>query len=146
MDLLRTVLYLHAGIWGLVGLGLAIVPRPIVQGFFDRPELAEYEWVRLVGILLLGLAMQMVLVGHRVEELWWWSWGFALSTGGVAALCVLRAAFGPDEAYQGLLWWLAGLVSAGLASALLLGMSRAGRERPLDRFEPAPARKPRPAR
>lgn len=146
MALLRTLLYAHAGVWALVGVGLAVIPKAILNGLFDQPNPPEYAWIRLVGILLIGLALFMVLVAHRVEELWWWSWGFVLSTGAVAALFTLNAAFGVDEGASSVLWWVGALVSWGLASGTLLGLSRAGREKPPDRFEPAPARTPRPAR
>jgi len=146
MALLRTLLYAHAGAWALAGAGLAVLPRAILHGLFDQSDLPEYAWVRLAGILLIGLALFMVLVAHRVEELWWWSWGFVLSTGAAAALFTLNAAFGLEEGASSVLWWVAALVSWGLASGTLLGLARAAQERPLERFEPAPARKPRPAR
>lgn len=48
-------------------------PVQIVEDLFDEPELAEYAWVRMLAVLLVGMALLMALVAHRIDELWWWS-------------------------------------------------------------------------
>ena len=143
MALLRTLLYAHAGLWALVGAALGLVPRFVL---FGQADVGEYAWVRLAGVLLVGLALFMVLVAHRIEDLWWWAWGFVITTGVAAALFTINAAFGVEAGDSSVLWWAGALLSWTLASGMLLGLSRAAREKPLERFEPAPARKPRPAR
>jgi len=145
MRLLRGTLYLHAGLWFGLGLLLALAPRTL-QSWFDQPPYAEHAWVRLGGILLAGMALYMVLVAHRAEDLWWWSWGFVLTGGAVAGLLTLNAAFGVPEGGGAAVWWTLALGEWALASSVLLGMQRASRERPTDRYAPAPARDPHPKR
>ncbi|HZD18624.1 MAG TPA: hypothetical protein VE669_10830, partial [Actinomycetota bacterium] len=142
---LRGALYLHAAAWFGLGLVLALWPR-VLQAWLGQPPYPEHAWVRIVGILLVGASLQMVLVGHRVEELWWWSWSFVFTTGSVAALLTLNAAFGVPEGGASTVWWVLALAHWGLASLLLLAMQRAATERPLDRHRPAPARDPHPRR
>ena len=88
------MLYLQAGVWGLAGLVLTVAPRFALVTIFDQPRHQEFAWLRLFGLQAVGLAMFMVLVAHRVEELWWWSWAFAFVTTAMAAVVVLNAAIG----------------------------------------------------
>lgn len=145
MRLLRGTLYLHAAAWLALGLLLTLYPRAL-QVWFGQPPYAEHAWVRLVGIMAVGAALYMVLVGHRAEELWWWVWGFVLTTGAAAGLLTLNAAFGVPPEGSSAVWWVLAIGHWGLASALLIGMQRASRERPPDRYQPAPARDPHPKR
>lgn len=145
MRLLRGVLYLHAGLWFGIGVLLALWPRSL-QSWFGQPPYVEHAWVRMAGILAAGTTMYMVLVAHRAEELWWWSWGFVLMSGAVAGLLTINAAFGVPEGGGAAVWWTLALGQWALASALLLGMQSASRERPTDRHAPAPARDPHPRR
>lgn len=142
---LKGTLYVHAAVWFVLGVVLAIWPG-LLQSWFGQPPYPDRAWVRLAGILMAGFSLQMVLVGHRVEEIWWWSWGFVFTTGAVAALLTLNAAFGVPPGAGAAVWWVLAVGHWVLGSALLLGMQRASRERPPDRFEPAPARDPHPKR
>src|SRR5688500_11108704 len=72
MTALRRTLYLQAALWAGLGLALAVAPRVVLVGMFDQPRHEEYTWVRLFGVNGMALAMLMVLVAHRIEELWWW--------------------------------------------------------------------------
>ncbi|HEV8419735.1 MAG TPA: hypothetical protein VGR13_00115, partial [Actinomycetota bacterium] len=92
MNTLRRVLYLEAGMWAVVGSALAVAPRFVLVTVFDQPPQGEFTWLRLYGIQGVGLAMLMVLVAHRIEQLWWWSWSFAMVTAATAAVVVLNAA------------------------------------------------------
>ncbi|HEX6262500.1 MAG TPA: hypothetical protein VF097_06590 [Actinomycetota bacterium] len=143
MRLLRGALYAHALAWIVLGALLAIWPG-VLQSWLGQPPYVDRAWVRLVGVQAVGLALFMVLVGHRLEELWWWSWGFVLTTGAVAAVLTLNAAFGLPQGADAVLWWVLAIGHWALGSATLVGMSRAARERPTDRYAPAPARDPHP--
>jgi hypothetical protein len=129
MRLLRGVLYLHALVWTVVGVALAVWPG-LLQSALGQPIYVEHAWVRLFGVQAVGLAMVMVLVGHRVEELWWWSWAFVFATAGVAAVATLNAAFDLPAGARAPVWWTLALVAWTLASGLLVAMSRAAQERP----------------
>jgi hypothetical protein len=71
------------------------------------------------------------MVAHRVEELWWWSWAFAIVTVGIAAVVVLNAAFGLEPSESWVAWWSFGAVTVALASGLLYGLYVSSREQPL---------------
>jgi hypothetical protein len=131
MALLRRTLYWQALVWAVAGVALAALPRFILTTVFDQAPYPEYAWVRIVGLQAFALAMFMVLVAHRIEELWWWSWGFVIPTGGVAVVVFLNAAFGLREPSSPVLWWIFSAVAAGFAGFLLYGLFRTGQERPI---------------
>src|SRR5947207_5185663 len=98
MNSLRRILCLEAALWALLGAALAVAPRQIVVSLFGQPPLSELTWIRLVGVEAVTVAMLMVLVAHRVEDLWcgrwdlaflppprarsgWWKVGFGLGLG-----------------------------------------------------------------
>jgi hypothetical protein len=74
--------------------------------------------------------MLMVLVAHRVEELWWWSWAFAFVTVVTAAVVLLNAAFGLGPGESGALWWIFAAVGVLFSLGLLFGLYEASREQP----------------
>lgn len=143
MRLLRGTLYAHALLWIALGALLAVWPG-VLSSLLGQPRYADHAWVRLAGVQAMGMALLMVLVGHRLEELWWWTWAFVLTTGAVAAILTLNAGFGLPEGASAAPWWALAVVHWALGSATLVGMSRAARERPTDRYAPAPARDPHP--
>lgn len=131
MGSLRRTLYLQAAVWGAVGLALAVAPRFVLVTLFDQPRHEQYSWLRLFGVQALTLAMLMVLVAHRIDELWWWSWAFAFMTVVTVIVVVLNLAFGLSANQSGLLWWLFSAVAIAFAGALLYGLFVASREQPL---------------
>ena len=120
-----------AAVWALVGAALAVAPHLVLVSLFGQPALNEPAWVRLLGIHAVTVAMLMVLVAHRIEDLWWWSWAFALMTTAVAVLDLLNAAFGLNPGESGALWWLFAAVAAAFDLALLYGLFVSSRERPV---------------
>jgi hypothetical protein len=131
MNALRRALYLQAAVWALAGAALALAPRFVLVTVFSQPALDEPAWLRLLGINAFAVAMLMVLVAHRIEELWWWSWAFALITTGVAGVVVLNAAFGMAPGESSVLWWLFSVVAVGFDLALLFGIYATSRRQPL---------------
>lgn len=131
MDALRRALYLQAAVWGAVGLALALAPRFVLITVFDQPRHEEYAWIRLYGVQAMALAMLMVLVAHRIQELWWWSWAFAFMTAITTTVALLNAAFGLSPHQGALLWWLFSAVSLGFSLGLLYGLFVASREQPI---------------
>lgn len=128
MAVLRRVLYLQALTWGVVGLGLALLPRLILQVALRQPPLGEQVWARLFGLESVVLALLMVLVAHRLEDLWWWSWAFVFMTAGVAGLFTLNALFGLPEGANPVMWWVGAAGAWAFAVALLRGLSETARE------------------
>ncbi len=76
--------------------------------------------------------MLMVMVAHRIETLWWFTWAFVLTEGALALLTTLNALFGLPRGSDALLWWLFAGVSAAFAAAMLVGLARTGLERQAD--------------
>jgi hypothetical protein len=130
MNALKRALYLEAALWAVGGLALAIAPRFVLETIFDQPR-TDPAWLRLAGIQAFGLAMLMVLVAHRIEDLWWWSWAFALITVGVAAVTVLNAAFGLASGQPAAFWWLFAAVAILASLGLLAGLYVSSQEHPL---------------
>lgn len=130
MALLRRILYLDALREAVAGVALLGFPGVLLIELFDQPPYGDYALVRILGFALLAMAMLMVMVGHRVEELWWWSWAFVVLEVGRAAIATLNALIGLPPGAGALLWWLIAGVSWLFAGGLLWGLARAGTEAP----------------
>lgn len=130
MKLLRRVLYWEAAVWALSGAALALFPVWIVHTLFDQAPLSEYAWVRMVGIQAVGIAMLMVVVAHRIEDLWWAAWAFALTGGALALLSALNALFGLRGGSSATLWWLLVGVLGAFTVLLLAGLAKTGLQKP----------------
>jgi hypothetical protein len=131
MAFLKRTLYLDALVWALVGVALAAFPKFVITTLFDQIPYPEYAWVRIVGIQAFALAMLMVLVAHRVDELWWWSWAFVIPNLGAGLVALLNALFGLRGQSSSVLWWILSGVSLAFAAALAWGLFRTGQERPI---------------
>jgi hypothetical protein len=129
VDLLRRILGWQAAVWGLAGLWLLVAPRWVVETVLDQPPVEEEAWLRLAGVMAVALAAQMVLVARRAEDLWWWSWTFALLDVGVAVVFALNALLGLSEGVPAWPWWGLAALSAGFAVLDLTGLAKAGTER-----------------
>jgi hypothetical protein len=127
------VLYLEAALFALVGAAVALAPTVLLPHLFGEPAglSRETAWVRLTGVEAVGLAMLMVVVGHRVEQLWWWSWAFAFTTLAMTGVVVLNAAFGLDPGEDLVARWLFAGVMVALTAGLLYGLFVSSREQPL---------------
>ena len=130
MKALRRVLTLQAAVWALAGVALLAAPRFVLVTLFDQSRHQEFAWMRLFGAQALGLAMLMVLVAHRVEELWWWSWAFAFVAVVTASIVLLNAAFGLGPHESSVLWWVFSAITTLFSLGLLYGLYAASREQP----------------
>ena len=130
MTLLRRVIAWQAVLWGIAGLALALAPGTLVEGLLDQTPAIESSWLRALGVAAIVLAAQMVLVGRKLEELWWWSWSFVILEAATAIAFVLNAAFGVPEGAASWPWWLIGVVNGGLAGLEIAALAKAGMERP----------------
>jgi hypothetical protein len=131
MTLLKRVLYVQAAVTALFGVSVLLAPRFVLETVLDQVRYPDYAWIRFLGIDDLALAMLMVLVAHRADDVWWWSWAFVIPTGAVAAISIVNALFGLPEGSSSIVWWLLAATTAGFTVALLLGLARTGQERPL---------------
>jgi hypothetical protein len=131
MDALRRTLYLQAAVWAFVGVALVIAPGFVLVNVFGQPHLGEAGWLRLLGVHSVTVAMFMVLVAHRIEDLWWWSWAFALMTTAVVIVVLLDAAFGLQRGQSSVLWWLFGALAVAFDLGLLYGLFVSSRQNPM---------------
>lgn len=129
MTLLRRILYWQAAAWFASGVLLTIGPGFVVELLLDQPPLGEDAWLRLGGVMAIALAAQMVLVAHRIEDLWWWSWTFAFLEAGTALVFLATGSIGLAEGAPGWPWWLLGAVNGGFALGGVAALARAGTER-----------------
>ena len=129
MDLLRRVLILQEGVWTLCCLAIAAAPRFVMVTMFDLPPLPDQGYVRVAGLFSFSLALLMVLVARRLDDLWWFAWAFVIAAAGSAVIAALNALFGLPEGASPLLWWLFAGVSAAFTIGLLAGLAKTGTER-----------------
>jgi hypothetical protein len=130
VELLKRVLLVQAAVWAVCGLAIAVAPRFVLVTLFDLPEAPDLGYVRVAGVCSLSLAMLMVLLSRRLDDLWWWSWAFVVAAAGTALVALLNALFGLPDGASPLLWWLFAGTSAAFTIGLLAGLARAGIERP----------------
>ena len=128
MSFLRRVLYLDALLNAALGVGLIALPRFLLVDLFGQPVYPDYAFVRVFGAAALALAMLQVLVGQRVEELYFWCWTFVLFEGLRAAILTLHVLFGLPENAGAFMWWLGAGVRLAVAFGLVLGIGRASGE------------------
>ena len=129
MDSLRRTLYLGAAGIAVTGLFLLATPRFFLVDVLRQFSQRDYVGPRLAGVGALVGAMLMVLIGHKVEDVWWWSWAFVIGAAGFALISVLRAILGPAGASV-IPWWLLAVGSTSFGASLLWGVALASRERP----------------
>lgn len=130
MALLRRVLYWQASLWAAIGLLEIAAPRWLLETVSRQPAIADLAYVRALGVMAVALALLMVLVAQRIDEVWWWAWAFALTDAALATVCALNALLGPVEGSATVFWWTLTVGNLVMGAGLLVGMSRAGQERP----------------
>lgn len=130
MALLRRVLYWQAALWTVGGSVEIAAPRWFLETLFHQPPYPDVAYVRSIGVMCVALALFMVLVAQRIEDVWWWAWIFALADAALATVSVLNALLGPVEGSATTYWWLLSIANVVFASGLLVGMARTGQERP----------------
>jgi hypothetical protein len=130
MALLRRVLYWMAASWAACGVAVAVAPRWALVTLFDQRPYPDYTYVRTTGVMSIGLAMFMVLVAQRLDDIWWFSWTFALVGAALATISALNAVFGVPAGSGVLLWWIFAGANAAFTAGVLVGMGHAGQEKP----------------
>lgn len=131
MTFLRRVLKVQAALWALLGILLVLKPVIVVERLLQMAPATETPLLRILGVTSLVLAMLMVLVSQHAAQNWWWAWSFALLEAGVATVCVLHALLSAGEAAPTWSWWIAGVASMAFAALDLIGLARAGQEKPI---------------
>ena len=131
MKLLRRVLYWQAALWAATAVALVAVPGWLVERVLDQTPLGEDAWLRITGVTAFALALLMVLVANRVEDVWWWAWAFVILEAGTAAVFVLNALAGLAEGAAAWPWWVLGALNALVGAVELAALARTGVEKPV---------------
>jgi hypothetical protein len=129
MTVLRRALGLGAVLLLVLAVPLVAVPRTIVERIMGQST-GDDVWIRLTGAGCIALALFHVLVIRKLDDLWWWCWAFVLFDGSVAAIALTHAAVGLPEASAAWPWWLFGGTAAVFTALYLIGLARAGGEKP----------------
>jgi hypothetical protein len=130
MTVLRRALGLGAVVLLLLAVPLVAVPRTVVHSVMGQASIGDDAWIRLTGVACFALALFHVLVARRLDDLWWWSWAFVVFDGPVAVIALTHAAVGLPEGSAAWPWWLFGAVAAVFTGFYLVGLARAGAEKP----------------
>jgi hypothetical protein len=130
VKLLRRLLTLQSALWFLWGVATLAAPAWVLEGLLRQPPLSQYAWVRAAGVMAVVLALLMALVSQKIEDLWWWSWAFAVLEVGLATVFAITALVGLHDQAAAWPWWLLAALNGALGAGLLLGMGYAGQEKP----------------
>ena len=131
MELLRRLLKVQAGLWGLWSVATLVAPAWVVETLLRQPAFDAQVWLRAAAVMGGVLALLMVLVSQKIEDLWWWSWAFAMLEMGTATVFAsARLVRTCPKASPAWPWWALALINGALGAGLLVGMGRAGQERP----------------
>ncbi|MGZ8581452.1 MAG: hypothetical protein ACXWW9_09240 [Actinomycetota bacterium] len=130
MTLLQRLLKAQAALWFVWSVAVGLVPRWVLEDVFGQPVLADYVWVRAAAVMGIVLALLMVLVAQRIDDLWWWSWAFAVLEVGTATVFVINAMFGVPTGADAWPFWALATVNGLFGAGLLVGVGISGQERP----------------
>jgi hypothetical protein len=141
---IRTILFLHAAVWGVLGLVCGLFPQSLLNWLSNTNPISSIYtnlprggpppgaiFIRLMGVELFVLAMFMVLIAQKIESVWWWSWAFVLADVVLAAVALVHVLFGLPPQAATLWWWIAVAVCLGFAGALLWGLFKAAQDQPI---------------
>lgn len=130
MKLLRRLLKVQAALWLVWSLAVGLFPGRVLEGLLGQPTPPDYVWVRASAVMGVVLALLMVLVAQKIDELWWWSWAFALLEVGTATLFAINAMFGVPPGADAWPFWVLAIVNGCFGAGLLVGMGVGGQEKP----------------
>jgi hypothetical protein len=130
MTVLRRALGLGAVVLLLLAVPLVVVPRTVVQSLMGQAPIGDDVWIRLTAVACFALALFHVLVVRKLDDLWWWTWAFVVFDGSVAVIALTHAAVGLPEGSAAWPWWLFGVTAASFTGLYLIGLARAGGEKP----------------
>jgi hypothetical protein len=131
VQFLQRVLKLQAAVWIVFSLPELLAPKWFLVTVWRQPVYPDYAYVRSMGAAAVGLAIFMFLMAQRIEEVWFWAWGFVAVNGLLATVCALTALLGPTSGSATLYWWLLAAGNVAFAVGLIVGMNRAEAERPV---------------
>jgi hypothetical protein len=123
-------LFWQAALWAMFGLAIAAFPTTVLVDLLGQAPLVDDAFARLAGIGAFCLALNMVLVAQRIEDIWWFSWTFVVLEAGTVAVSLANALGVRPPASGALLWWLLTLVGSAFLALLVAGLAKTGTETP----------------
>jgi hypothetical protein len=130
MSLLRRAIGVGAVLLLTLSASFVIVPGTIVEGIMSQEPVSDVVWIRLFGAGGIAIALFHVLILRKLEELWWWCWALVIFDGLTSLILILHAAVGLPEGSAGWPWWLFGAMSALFTALYVVGLAKAGQEKP----------------
>jgi hypothetical protein len=130
MDLLRRALGVGAIVMLLLAAPLVVLPRTIVEGIMGQSPIGDDVWIRLFGAAGVALGLVHVLIIRKLEDLWWWCWAFVVFDGSASVIALSHAAVGLPAGSAAWPWWLFGGVTALFTTLYVVGLAKAGQEKP----------------
>jgi hypothetical protein len=130
VKLLRRVLLWQAALWAAFGVAMAVVPGTVLVDLFGQAPPVDAAFARLAGIAAFCLALNMVLVAQRIEDIWWFSWTFVVLEVGTIAVSLANALGARPAGSGALLWWLLTVVGVAFLALLIAGLAKTGTETP----------------
>ncbi len=73
-------------------------------------------------MIAVVLALLMVLVAQRLEDVWWWAWAFVVLEAGTGTVFFLHALLGLPDGVAAWSWWVLACVNGAMAALLLVGL------------------------
>jgi hypothetical protein len=130
MSLLRRALGTGAFLLLVLSAPLVVIPRAIVESVMGQEELSVDVWTRLFGAGGIALALFHVLILRKLEDLWWWCWAFVIFDALSSVIVILHVSVGLPDGSAAWPWWLFGATSAFFTALYVVGLAKAGQEKP----------------
>jgi hypothetical protein len=131
MSLLRRALGVGAVLLLVLAAPLVVFPRAIVETVMGQGQTPDVVWIRLFGAAGLALALFHVLVLRKLDDLWWWCWAFVIFDGLTSLIVILHVSTGLPDGSAAWPWWIFGASSALFMTLYVVGLAKAGQEKPL---------------
>jgi hypothetical protein len=130
VTLLGRVLKVQALAWFVGALGFGLAPRWLLEDVGSQVPAPDSAWLRGAAMMGFTLALLMVLIARRLEDVWWWAWSFAILETLLATVLLLNALFSLPAASAAWPWWTLGGIHLAFAALDTIGLARAGQEKP----------------
>jgi hypothetical protein len=130
MTFLRRILKLQATLWAISGLALVFAPGWLTETVAGQPPLGDLAWLRALGVMAIVLALLMVLVAQRLEDVWWWAWAFVVLEAGTATVFALHALLGLPEGAAAWWWWTLAIGNGVIGALDIVGLGLTAQEKP----------------
>ena len=131
MSLLRRALGVSAVLSLALSVPLVVFPRTMVETVMGQGQMPDTVWVRLFGAGSVALALFHVLILRKLEDLWWWCWAFVIFDGLTSLIVILHVSTGLPEGSAAWPWWAFGGITALFTALYVVGLAKAGQEKPL---------------